>query len=612
MTDEPTHESADARRFPPTTKRGWTLLGLAALLVLTLIIAVTWAVARATSDTEQATTASPTSSPTPAPTPAALALGPTCTAELQVRDEWDDGFNADVIVRAHDGEIDGWTVELDLAGASVSEAWNSTLAPGATGVVQAANLDYNAGIPADGEVGFGFNGVGTADARVVSCNGVTVDSGSDSSDNTDDRDSSAIPPAGDVAPPSNAPSGDDWLSVDGNRIVTADGDAVWLTGANWFGFNTSERVLHGLWSVNLEETVNAMASRGINVLRVPISTELLLEWRAGDATTTTNVNASANPDLEGATTLEVFDAMLVAAKAHGMKVILDVLSAQADNMGHLAPVWTAPGISQEDFMVAWEWVAERYAEDDTIVGFDLKNEPHGTPSDNPRATWGDGSEYDWREVASEAAQRIHAVHPHALLLVEGIEATPKDGSSWSSHDHDAYAFHWWGGHLRLAGDQPVDGPEHKIMYSPHDYGPLVHEQPWFQGSFSAASLERDVWGPNWLYLHDDGISPLLIGEWGGRVGQDDRQDRWLTYLRDLIVDRKLHHTFWSLNPNSGDTGGLLLDDWTSWDAGKYDLLEPALWQDDDGRFVGLDHEVPLPGGVTVAQFYADGGAEPVG
>lgn len=599
MTDDLAALQSKGSRWLPTTRKGWLLFAASTLAVLLLAGGAVWTLSRDTPPTDAA--AAPTPLATPSASASDLPKEPTCTAELVVRNEWEGGFNADVVVRAHDGAVDGWTVVLDMADTVVAESWNSTLPAGATGVVEAGHLDYNQHIAHGGEVGFGFNGSGRPDARVVSCNGVAVTEGPVSTAD-----------GGEVAPPANSASGDDWLSVDGNQLVTADGRPVWLTGANWFGFNTSERVLHGLWSVNLEETVNGLASRGFNVLRVPVSTELLLEWRAGQAAVSADVNTQVNPELEGATSLEVFDAMLAAAQAHGVKVIVDVHSAKADNMGHLAPVWTAEGVTREDFMVAWEWVAERYAHDDTIVGFDLKNEPHGTPSESPRATWGDGSEYDWREVASEAAERIHAVHPHALLLVEGIEATPKTGKAWSSTNHGDYDFNWWGGNLRFAGDQPVDGPAHKIMYSPHDYGPLVHEQPWFQGSFSASSLERDVWGPNWLYLHDDEISPLLIGEWGGRVGQDERQDHWLTYLRDLIVDRKLHHTFWALNPNSGDTGGLLMDDWTSWDASKYDLVEPALWQDADGRFVGLDHKVPLPGGVTVAEFYAAGGAEPIG
>ena len=85
----------------------------------------------------------------------------------------------------------------------------------------------------------------------------------------------------------------------------------------------------------------------------------------------------------------------------------------------------------------------------------------------------------------------------------------------------------------------------------------------------------------------------------------------MTYLRDLIVDRHLHHTFWVVNPNSSDTGGLLMDDWTTWDEEKYALVEPALWQDGDGAFVGLDHEVPLPGGVTVTEYYENGGRPPL-
>src|SRR4051812_40153217 len=71
----------------------------------------------------------------------------------------------------------------------------------------------------------------------------------------------------------------DWLHVRGNQIVDQAGNPVWLTGTNWFGFNASERVFHGLWSANLTEVTKSMADRGINIVRVPISTQLLLEWK---------------------------------------------------------------------------------------------------------------------------------------------------------------------------------------------------------------------------------------------------------------------------------------------------------------------------------------------
>jgi chitodextrinase len=150
-----------------------------------------------------------------------------------------------------------------------------------------------------------------------------------------------------------------------------------------------------------------------------------------------------------------------------------------------------------------------------------------------------------------------------------------------------------------------------LVYSPHDYGPLVFDQPWFQGSFDKTSLTNDVWRPNWLYIHENGTAPLLIGEWGGRLGQDARQDRWMTALRDLMIEHGLHQTFWCLNPNSGDTGGLLLDDWRTWDAQKYAMLKPALWQH-NGKFVSLDHQVRLGGaagttGISLTERYGGGG-----
>jgi aryl-phospho-beta-D-glucosidase BglC (GH1 family) len=87
----------------------------------------------------------------------------------------------------------------------------------------------------------------------------------------------------------------DWLHTSGNRIVDEAGNEVWLTGVNWFGFNASERVFHGLWSGNIETITRGMADRGLNIVRVPISTQLLLEWRAGQTVAAPNVNTYANP-----------------------------------------------------------------------------------------------------------------------------------------------------------------------------------------------------------------------------------------------------------------------------------------------------------------------------
>jgi endoglucanase len=412
----------------------------------------------------------------------------------------------------------------------------------------------------------------------------------------------------------------DWLHVSGNQIVDAAGNPVWLTGANWFGFNATERVFHGLWSANITQVTASMAQRGINLVRVPISTQLLLEWKAGQATVP-SVNTYANPELTGMNSLQIFEYWLQLCERYGVKVLLDVHSAEADNSGHIHPVWYKGTVTPELYYQAWEWAATRWKTNDTVVAFDLKNEPHGTPNDTVRAKWDNSTDIDnWKNTAETAAKRILAINPEVLILVEGNEVYPREGETWNSPNTDPdrspnYYYNWWGGNLRGAKDHPINLGAHQdqLVYSPHDYGPLVFNQPWFDKPFDKASLTDDVWRPNWFYLHENGTAPLLIGEWGGRLGQDARQDKWMTALRDLIAEHKLHQTFWVLNPNSGDTGGLLLDDWKTWDEQKYALLKPALWQH-GGKFVGLDHQIPLGGdgsttGISLGQRYGDGGSD---
>ncbi|MFD1218454.1 cellulase family glycosylhydrolase [Microbulbifer celer] len=408
--------------------------------------------------------------------------------------------------------------------------------------------------------------------------------------------------------PSLPPSDDDWLHVEGNQIVDQQGNPVWLTGANWFGFNTSERVFHGLWAVNLEEAMADLSGRGINILRIPISTELIYEWQSGLAAVP-SINDYVNPELEGKTSLEIFDAVVAQAKKYGVKILIDVHSAKADNSGHFEPMWYNEELTSEIFYQTWEWMAERYKYDDTILAFDIENEPHGKPwADSPFAKWDSSTdESNWKHACETASKRVLAINPNLLVLCEGIESYPKDGVTWNSDSSKDFHNYWWGGNLRGVSDHPIDlGPDQdQLVYSPHIYGPSVYQQPWFEPDFTYESLIEDAWRDNWFYLYEEGTSPLLFGEWGGHM-DGGQNEKWMGYARDLIVEHKLHHTFWCLNPNSGDTGGLWGYDWKTWDEDKYALLKSALWRDTDGKFVGLDHQVPLGNsrtGITVSEFY---------
>ena len=92
---------------------------------------------------------------------------------------------------------------------------------------------------------------------------------------------------------------DDWLHAVGSRLYDSQGNEVWLTGANWFGFNCSENCLHGLnTSNNAEDMLAAIAERGINVLRFPISTTLLKSWMDGKPHKVSSVQAAFNPPVD--------------------------------------------------------------------------------------------------------------------------------------------------------------------------------------------------------------------------------------------------------------------------------------------------------------------------
>lgn len=422
---------------------------------------------------------------------------------------------------------------------------------------------------------------------------------------------------------------DDWLHVEGTNICDKYGNKVWLTGANWFGFNCRERMFLDSYSSNIVADIEMVANKGINVVRIPIATDLLYAWSQGEypASTDTSYN---NADLAGLNSFELFNFMLQNFKRVGIKVILDVHSAETDNQGHSYPLWYKDSITEDVFKSAWVWIADYYKNDDTIIGFDLKNEPHTNTGDMKNkaqsAIWDDSAlANNWKRVAQETALAIMAVHPHALIFVEGVEIYPKDSvwdddminlSPWGGKDD--YWCNWWGGNLRGVKDYPIDLGQFQsqLVYSPHDYGPIVYNQSWFQGDFIDANddeafqiLYSKCWKDNWGYIMEDGISPLLLGEWGGITEGNnsllDLNTKYLRCMQKYIIQNKytLHHTFWCINVDSADTNGLLTRDEGTpfpgsrdlkWNDNKYEnYLKPALWQTEDGMFIGLDHEVPL-------------------
>ena len=447
---------------------------------------------------------------------------------------------------------------------------------------------------------------------------------------------------------------DDWLHAVGSRLYDKDGNQVWLTGANWFGMNCTENFPHGLWSADADELLSSVADHGINIIRFPISTELLLSWMNGEPYKPVGLTASKdpyymfNPDFcdENGDTMDsmgIFDVLMKKCKKYGIKALIDIHSPASHNSGHNYNLWYyEPSAADADNMAAnsktgeeitydmWiesvTWLAEKYKNDDTIIAYDLKNEPHGkrgyngTTCPTDIAKWDDSEHLNnWAFAATECGNSILDVNPNALILIEGVEQYPKTEKGYTydtadiwqaSADVSPWYGAWWGGNLRGVKDYPIDfgskSRNSQIVYSPHDYGPSVYNQTWFDKDFTTQTLLDDYWYDTWAYINDQDIAPLLIGEWGGHMDGGKNQ-KWMELLRDYMIDNHINHTFWCLNPNSGDTGGLLDSSFTVWDDEKYDLFEPSLWQTSKtGKYIGLDHQQPLGvngTGISVAEYY---------
>ncbi len=346
-----------------------------------------------------------------------------------------------------------------------------------------------------------------------------------------------------------APTRVGFLHTDGRNILDSSNRVVRLTGLSWFGLETSNYAPHGLWTRSLDSMLDQIHSLGYNVIRVPWCNQML------DAGSTPNgIDFSQNPTLMGLSALQILDHVVAGAHARGLRIILD---RHRPDSGSQSELWYTGAYGEARWIADWTMLAHRYHDDPTVIGFDLHNEPHGA------ATWGDGAvSTDWRLAAERAGNAVLAVNPDLLIIVEGIE-------------HYAGTSYWWGGNLRGARTAPVRlAVPGRVVYSPHDYPASVYGQAWFSASDFPANLPG-VWHDAWGYLAADGLAPVWIGEFGTRLAAtSDRQ--WLTGLASYIQTNGLSFAFWCWNPDSGDTGGILQDDWRTVNADKESVLMPLL------------------------------------
>jgi len=346
------------------------------------------------------------------------------------------------------------------------------------------------------------------------------------------------------------------LSTRGAKILDVKGQQVLLRGVNWFGTETETHVPHGLWKRDYKEILAQIKSLGYNLIRLPYSLEALRSPNVNGI----DFSIGSNKELEGKTPIQVMDLIIQEAQRQGLLVLLD---NHRLNDQRISQLWYEDGFTEADWIDTWKMLAYRYKNQTNVIGADLKNEPHG------KASWGTNDlATDWRLAAERAGNAILDVNPNWLIVVEGVEKNVPT---------QKLPKHWQGGNLEGVKRYPIRlSRRNKLVYSPHEYGPRVADQPWFwEPKFPKNLIDR--WQIGFHYISSQNIAPIFIGEFGGRqVDTNSKEGIWQNEFVKYIKQKKLSFAYWSWNPNSADTGGILLDDWLSVDIPKQQLLSQLL------------------------------------
>ena len=363
-------------------------------------------------------------------------------------------------------------------------------------------------------------------------------------------------------------------TTSGARILTPAGSEFVISGINWYGFETTNAVAHGLWSQDYTVILDQVKQYGYNTVRLPFSNQM---WETNPLPS----NVAGCPSCAGKRSRDIMALIVNYAGSIGLHVILDNHRSTAGNSAQESGLWYTSGYPEQSWIRDWvsaqEWVhgirqtlgapdtvtVTRFAVDGypTVLGFDLRNEPH-TPSGAylGAATWGTGDGidprvnpnpnafapacvasstcHDWRLAAARAADTVlgeadRNQWDYPLIFVEGIGKYPQAGGSAAGGPYDNY---WWGGNLLgvngnstnagapvvlNAGGGPASlGPPvyDQLVYSTHEYGPALYRQAWFNGSTcyatacSSSSL-ADIWKRYWAHIAmPGGIDPVWPGQ----------------------------------------------------------------------------------------------------
>lgn len=356
--------------------------------------------------------------------------------------------------------------------------------------------------------------------------------------------------------------GDLWLHADGTQLYTAWNAPMTLRAINWYGFEYAPYAPGGLDKAPLDTILQTVRSSGFNALRI-----LFSDQTVEDNPVVTR-GLEANPALRGLHALDLLGRVLQRAHHFHLRVIL----CNSRSEGGMGPeidtgLWYTDRYPETAWENDWLTLASRFRSDSAFVGADLRNEPHITGSTfdlhaylSRGPLWGayNGTYYltlDWHNAAQTLGNRLLAVNPHLLIVVEGIQM-------YYDPFKNKLTGALWGSNLIGVQYDPVvlSVPGH-LVYSVHEYGPKMWKGSWFNSRTTYGKLAFR-WTRHWGYLLTAPRfmqAPIFVGEfgtcddWHSCISDPHKpmsQGFWFaSFIRYLHNHPQVGWAYWSLNPD---------------------------------------------------------------
>jgi len=358
------------------------------------------------------------------------------------------------------------------------------------------------------------------------------------------------------------------LSTSGRFIVDANGMRVRLAGVNWYGANEDFGLPPGLDRIDRRTLARTIAGFGFNCVRLPFSL-----WMTEQTAPVPEQYLTANPDLSGATPMQVYDACVEALTGAGLIVIPNChllycgwCCSDSDGNG----LWFNDNWPAAKFFSIWQEITTRYASNPLVAAMDIKNEPRPATVGGQVLTpaWGTGSQTDFAAMYTQAGNLVHGINPDLLIICEGLE---------------------YAANLSGAASHPVrlERPG-KVVYSLHDY-------PWFHPGDQPRAAYLEQMERAGGYLLSQQLAPVWIGEFGSATRSlAGFSGVWWNNFEAWVTAHDVDWCWWALNPtqpkgtipgtsqhrsNWGDPEpwGLLAPDWRSpANPGVLDILKSMI------------------------------------